>query len=116
MCEGHWAVSPLRLECYEGDSRDGRPCAFKRYARKSFGLVEVDRWQVSHLVLGETEPDAVRNACHGIDRNGDPLLAPNVALVEQDVCHVMIAGIDDQSLDPPDASNFVALKAAHSRG
>ena len=59
------------------------------HARKSFGLVEVDRWQVSHLVLGEIEPDAVRDACHGTDRNGDPLLAPEVALVEQDVCHVM---------------------------
>jgi hypothetical protein len=30
-------------------------------------------------------------------------LAPEVALVEEDVRHVMIAGIDDQSLDPPDA-------------
>jgi hypothetical protein len=31
------------------------------------------------------------------------------------VCHVRIAGIDDQSLDPPDASDFATLKEAHSR-
>ena len=79
--DGHQAVSPLRLECYESDSRGGPPRAFKRYARKSFGLVEVDRWQVAHLVFGEVEPDAVLDACHGADRNGDPLLAPEVALV-----------------------------------
>src|ERR1022692_2843599 len=38
-----------------------------------------------------------------------------MALVEQDVCHVMISGIDDQSLDPPDSvvGGIHVLAAAH---
>jgi hypothetical protein len=51
--DGRQAVSPLRPECYESDSRGGPPRALGGYACKSFGLVEVDRWQVAHLVFGE---------------------------------------------------------------
>ena len=40
-------------------------------------------------------------AC-GADRDGDALLAPEVALVEEDVGYVMIGRVDDQSLNAPD--------------
>jgi len=42
----------------------------------SFGFGEVDRREVSHLVLCEGEPDTVLDVLDGADRNGDPLLAP----------------------------------------
>jgi len=64
---------------------------------------EVDRRQVSYLVLCEIESDAVGGyVFDGADRNGDLLLAPEVALLEKDMRHVVIVGIDNESLHPPD--------------
>ncbi len=49
------------------------------------------------------DSDAVVDAGDGADRNGDPFVAPEVTLVEQDVCDVVIAGIDHHALDPSDS-------------
>ena len=69
------------------------------------GVGEVERRQVSYLVLGETEPDAVGvHVADGADRNGEVMPAPQVPLLEQHMRHVMIVGIDDKSLNPTDGA------------
>jgi hypothetical protein len=55
---------------------------------------DVDGWQVTYLVLGEVELYAVIDAGDGAERDGHSFLAPEVSVVQQDVCHVMIARID----------------------
>src|SRR5580704_9945649 len=71
---------------------------------RSLRAVDLDWWQMPYLGLGEAQSYAVIDACDCVDRNGDPLLPPQVALVEQDMRHVLIAGIDDHSLDSADGA------------
>ena len=71
---------------------------------RSCGEINVDSWQISHLVLGESESNAIFGVFHGVDRNGDRLFAPEVTFVQQDVGHVMVAGIDDEASDPSDGA------------
>jgi hypothetical protein len=48
-------------------------------------MAELDRWQVSHLVLGDADPHTVVDVRNRTDRNRYLLLAPEVAFVDQDV-------------------------------
>jgi hypothetical protein len=56
--------------------------------------------QVAHLVFGEGQLDAVVDTSGGANWNGDPLRAPRVGLVEQEMRHVIVTGVDDRSLHP----------------
>lgn len=78
-------------------------------------MVNVDRWQVLDFVLREAEPDAVADTYHRADRDRDRLMAPEVALLEQKVRHVVIGAIDHQPLDVPDRPirGMYVLATAH---
>jgi hypothetical protein len=58
--------------------------------------------QVAYFALSQVEPDAVSGVFDGAYWDGDPLLAPEMAFVEEHMGHAMVAGVDDQPLDPPD--------------
>jgi hypothetical protein len=64
---------------------------------------EVERWQLPYLAGREAEVDSSVNVSHGVDRDGDSLVAEEVALVEEDVCHAMVAAVGDQSPKVSDA-------------
>jgi len=64
-------------------------------------VIAADLQQVSHLILGQVEINAVVDTCHRTDRNGDSLLAPQVARVDENICHVVIDAVNHQSLQPP---------------
>src|SRR5579859_6836401 len=72
----------------------------------SIRVIDVHRRQVMHLLLRHAEPDTILDASHGADRDRHLLAAPQVPLLEEHVGHAMIAGIDDESLDP---ANFSVL-------
>jgi hypothetical protein len=65
-------------------------------------VIDVHGRQVLHLLLGEVEPDSVLNSGHGTDRDGDFLVPPQMALLEQHVAHLVIARVDEEALHPPD--------------
>lgn len=67
-------------------------------------VIEVDRGQILHLVLGDREPDAVVDSLHVTYGYGNLLAAPKVALLEKHMSHVVIARIDDQSLNLADGA------------
>ena len=85
------------------------------WPRELLGVVQVDWWQVAYLTFRKGEPNAVVNVADGADRNGHRLFPPEVALVEEDVCEVMIGRVDHESLDPSDCSvsGVDVLPAAH---
>jgi len=66
------------------------------------GVIDVHGRQVLHLLLGDVEPDSVLNSGHGTDRDGDFLVPPQMALLEQHVAHPVIARVDEEALHPPD--------------
>jgi len=69
------------------------------------GVIDVDGRQVLHLLLGGAELDTVHtDRGHGGDRDGDFLAAPQVALLEEYVGHVVAARVDDKPLDLPDGA------------
>src|SRR5580704_13068325 len=61
-----------------------------------------DRRQVFDLLLGDAEPDSVRDGGDGADRDGDLLAPPQVALLEQDVGHGVVAAIHHKAFYLPD--------------
>jgi hypothetical protein len=67
-------------------------------------MVDVYRRKSPHLILREIDLDTIVDAGHRSDRNRDLLLTREVSFVEEAVCHVMVARIDDQSPDTPDAA------------
>src|SRR5579871_1226807 len=81
----------------------------------SVNPVELDRRQVCDLVLAEAEPHAVVDAGDGTDRDSDFLLAPEMALVEQDVGDVVVGRVDNEALDAADSaiSGVDVVAAAH---
>jgi hypothetical protein len=54
--------------------------------------------QVAYLVLAEAEPDSVHNGCDRCDRDCYGLRPPQVSFVEQNMCDVMVARVDDEPL------------------
>jgi len=62
----------------------------------------VSRWQVSHLFLGEIEPDSGVGLGHGADGDGYFPAPPKMPLLEQHVSHPAIARANDETLHPPD--------------
>ena len=58
------------------------PGRWYRCGWRSLLVCEIDLWQVAHLILGEVELDTVVDAAHRADRDGNPLLAPQVPFVE----------------------------------
>ena len=68
------------------------------------GVIDVHGRQVLHLLLGDRELDAVAGAGHRADRDSYFLAAPQVALLEEHMGHVVIAGVDEEALDPADVA------------
>jgi hypothetical protein len=62
-------------------------------------MLEVDWLQVAHLFLREIDSYSMVNALDVADRYRDLSFPPQVTLVQQDMRHVAICRIDDESLD-----------------
>lgn len=79
------------------------------------GVVDVHRRQFLNVVFRDVELNSVRNAHHCADRDRHFPFAPEVSLLEQHVRDVMVAGVDDESLDFPDIAirRVNVLAAAH---
>src|SRR6478672_1323386 len=58
--------------------------------------------QVLDLSLRDVEPDPVLDRGDGADRDGHLLAAPQVALLEEDVGHLVVGGIHHEPLHLPD--------------
>src|ERR1035441_6322021 len=96
----------------------------RSFARRSLGMrsgahshrvLDIDGREPLDLVPAECYLDELADAFHGADRNRHRLLAPQVSLIEQDVGHVVVAGIDHEPLDLPDrpVGGRHVLAAAH---
>jgi hypothetical protein len=90
--KGRRSVSIARQLKQTRDRR--RPRSRSRWSRALCPVRDVDGWQVTYLVLGEVEPYAVIDARDGTERDSHSFLTPKVPVVEQDVCHAVIARID----------------------
>jgi hypothetical protein len=62
-------------------------------------VIDVHGRQVLHVLLSDRELYAVAGAGHRADRDGHLLAAPQVTLLEEQVGHVAVARVDDQTLD-----------------
>lgn len=60
------------------------------------------RWKVSHLFLGDIEPDSLVHGDDGADRNGHFLSAPHMTFPEEYVRHPVIGRVHGKALDLPD--------------
>ena len=60
-------------------------------------------WQAQHLILTEAKPNSGVDACDRADWDQYPLLAPEVALGEEDRYQPMIGGIDNNRLHAPNS-------------
>jgi hypothetical protein len=69
-------------------------------------MVEFDGRQIAYLVLGQFEEHSFGaiDVSDGTDRDGDLLLAPEMALVQEHMGHVVITRVDDKALDVADGS------------
>jgi hypothetical protein len=67
-------------------------------------FVDLHRRQVADFVLAEVEPHAVGCVFDGAYRDGNPLLAPEMAFVKEHMGHAMVPRVDDETLDAPDGA------------
>src|SRR5271170_7162355 len=78
-------------------------------------VIEVYRWQVLDVLLGDAEPDAVTCLRDRADRDGHLPAPPQVPLLEQHMGDVAAAAIDDEALNLADVavSGMHVLAAAY---
>src|ERR1700750_2485059 len=71
--------------------------------------------QILDLPLRDVEPDPVLDRGDGADRDSHLLAAPKVALLEQDVGHLLVGGIHHEPLHLTDLAvdRLHALMAVH---
>ena len=58
--------------------------------------------QVTHLFLGDVEPDSGIEPGHGADRDGYVLAPPKVAFPKQYMGYPVILWVDEKATHPPD--------------
>src|SRR5450755_3907871 len=79
-------------------------------------MLYIHRGEIFYLVLGDAELNAVGRPVRGAgrddraDRDGDVLVAPQVALGQQDMGHVVTGRVDDQAVNVPDG----AIRGVHA--
>src|SRR5271170_3939764 len=57
-----------------------------------------DGWQGLDLVLGQLDRDALVDLLNRVDRNGDLLATPEVTFLQENMRHMPVSRVDDQSL------------------
>jgi hypothetical protein len=62
----------------------------------------MERRESLHLLLGDVEPDPGIDGLDGADRDGDFLVPPQVAFLQEDVSHLVTRPVHDKTLHPPD--------------
>src|SRR6478672_9422689 len=94
-------VSPVRIWVSPSpESRDRREATSS--VPGLFEMFEVDRRQVPDLILSQVDAHAIVDSYHGADRNRHLLGSPQMPLLEQEVGHVTVRGIDDQAANVSD--------------
>src|SRR5689334_22524687 len=63
---------------------------------------ELDRGQLLYLLARQVDSDVLADARRGSDRDRHLLSPPDVALLEEHMCDVMILRVDDQALHRSD--------------
>jgi hypothetical protein len=78
-------------------------------------VIDVYEREVFRLLLADVEVHTVHHPGDSTDRNDHISAAEQVSLLQQHVAHVVIARVDDKSLDPPDLAvgGIDALAAVH---
>jgi hypothetical protein len=57
-----------------------------------------ERRESLHLLLGDVEPDPGIDGIDGADRDGNFLVPPQVALLQEDVSHLVTRRVHDEAL------------------